>query len=88
MLIAPEQDGESESEVTQLCLTLCDLMDCSMPGFAVLHCLPEFAQIHVQSGYTILNSNQYCEKVPVTPRPCQCLVLSFLYILTILVGVL
>ena len=23
------------------------LLDCSMPGFPVLHCLPEFAQIHV-----------------------------------------
>ena len=27
--------------------TLCDPMDCSMPGFLVLHCLPEFAQVHV-----------------------------------------
>ena len=26
---------------------LCDPMDCSTPGFPVLHCLPEFAQIHV-----------------------------------------
>ena len=26
---------------------LCDAMDCSMPGFPVLHCLPEFAQINV-----------------------------------------
>ena len=26
---------------------LCDPMDCSMPGASVLHCLPEFAQIHV-----------------------------------------
>ena len=26
---------------------LCDPMDCSMPGFPVLHCLLEFAQIHV-----------------------------------------
>ena len=33
--------------VTQLCLTLCDLMDCSTPGFPVLHHLPEFAQTHV-----------------------------------------
>ena len=22
-------------------------MDCSTPGFSILHCLPEFAQIHV-----------------------------------------
>ena len=28
-------------------LTLCDPMGCSMPGFSVLHYLPEFAQIHV-----------------------------------------
>ena len=27
--------------------TLCDPMDCSMPGFPVLHYLPEFAQTHV-----------------------------------------
>ena len=33
--------------VTELCLTLWDLMDCSMPGFPVLRYLPEFAQIHV-----------------------------------------
>ena len=32
--------------VPQLCLTLCDPMDCSMPGFPVLHHL-EFAQTHV-----------------------------------------
>ena len=31
----------------QLCPTLCDPMDCSMPGVPVLPCLPEFAQIHV-----------------------------------------
>ena len=33
--------------VPKLCLTLCDPMDCSMPGFPVLHYLPEFAQTHV-----------------------------------------
>ena len=33
--------------VTRSCLTLCDPMDCSMPGFPVLHYLPEFAQTHV-----------------------------------------
>ena len=29
------------------CLTLCDPMDCSTPGFPVLHCLPEFTQSHI-----------------------------------------
>ena len=33
--------------VTQLCLTLCNPMDCSTPGFPVLHHLPELAQIYV-----------------------------------------
>ena len=33
--------------VTQLCLTLCDPMDCSMPVFPVPYCLPEFAQTHI-----------------------------------------
>ena len=33
--------------VTQLCLTLCDPMDYSTPGFPVLHYLLEFAQTHV-----------------------------------------
>ena len=27
--------------------TLCDSMVCSLPGSPVLHCLPQFAQIHV-----------------------------------------
>ena len=33
--------------VSQLCLTLCNPMNCSAPGFPVLHYLPEFAQTHV-----------------------------------------
>ena len=35
------------ASATQLCLILCDSMDCSMPGFPVLHYLPELAQTHV-----------------------------------------
>ena len=33
--------------VVQLFLTLCDPIDCSTPGFPILHCLWEFAQTHV-----------------------------------------
>ena len=33
--------------VAKLCLTLCDFMDCSTPGFLILHHLPELAQTHV-----------------------------------------
>ena len=32
--------------VAKPCLTFCDPMDCSTPGFPVLHCLLEFAQTH------------------------------------------
>ena len=35
------------SSVSQLCLTLCDLMDCSTPAFSVYHQFPEFNQTHV-----------------------------------------
>ena len=48
--------------VAQLCPTLCNLMDCSMPGFPVLHHLPELAQTHVlwvsdpiQSSHALLS---------------------------------
>ena len=33
--------------VADSCLTLCDPLDSSMPGFPVLHYLPEFVQTHV-----------------------------------------
>ena len=33
--------------VTKSCPPLCNAMDCSTPGFPVLHYLPEFAQTHV-----------------------------------------
>ena len=35
------------SSVAQSCPTLCDPMNCSTPGFPVLHYLSEFVQIHV-----------------------------------------
>ena len=35
------------SSVAQSFLTLCDPMDCSMPGFPVHHQLPDFTQTQV-----------------------------------------
>ena len=35
--------------VTKSCPTLCNPMDSYIPGFPVLHYLPQFAQIHVES---------------------------------------
>ena len=38
---------QSVSSVPQSCPTLCDPMDCSMPGLPVHNQLPEFTQTHV-----------------------------------------
>jgi len=35
------------SSIAQSCPTLCDPMNCSMPGLPVHHQLPEFTQTHV-----------------------------------------
>ena len=43
----PQSDSVQFSSVAQLCLTLCDPMDCNMPGFPVHHQLPELAHTHV-----------------------------------------
>ena len=47
--IKSTSDGNSVqfSSITQSCQTLCNPMDCSMPGFSVHHHLPELAQTHV-----------------------------------------
>ena len=43
-----QQHGWTQfSSVAQSCPTFCDPMDCNMPGFPVLHQLPELAQTHV-----------------------------------------
>ena len=39
------------SSVAQSCLTLCDPMACSMPGFPVHHLFPELPQTHVCRWY-------------------------------------
>ena len=50
------------SSVAQSGLTLCNPMDCSMPGFPVHHQLPELAQTHghqvsdaIQLSYPLLS---------------------------------
>ena len=43
----PQRELLLNSSVAKSYLTLCNPMDCSMPGFPVLHHLPEFAQTHV-----------------------------------------
>ena len=49
------------SSVAQSCPTLCDPMDCSMPGFHIHHHLPEFTQTHVHRvGDAIQPSHPLC----------------------------
>ena len=48
--------------VAQLCLTLCDPMDCSMPGLSVPHQLAKFAQVPVHCIHDAIQSSH-----PLTP---------------------
>ena len=57
--------------VAQLCLTLCEPMDCSMPGFPVPHYLPRFAQVSV---HCIVDAMQ--PSYPLTPSSPSALNLS------------
>ena len=47
MQIAAFLENYTVSSVAQSCPTLCDTMDCSIPGFPVYHQPPELAQTHV-----------------------------------------
>ena len=60
------------SSVAQSCLTLCDRMDCSTPGFPIHHQLPELAQTHVyQVGDAIQPSHPLSSPSPPAPNPSQ-----------------
>ena len=52
---------ESFHSVAQSCLTLCDPVDCSPPGFPFHHQLPELAQTHV---LLLITSDIYFLSVP------------------------
>jgi len=57
------------SSVTQSCPTLCDPMNCSMPGLPVHHQLPEFTQTHVhQVGDAIQPSHPLSSPSPPAPQ--------------------
>ena len=55
------------SSVAQSCLTLCDPMECSTPGFPVHHQLPELTQSHVHhTGNAIQPSHPLSSPSPPT----------------------
>ena len=57
--------------VTQLCPTICNPMDCSTPGFPVLHHLPAFAQTHVHWVSDTTQSSHPLSPSPPAPNPSQ-----------------
>ena len=60
------------SSVAQSCLTVCNPMNCSMPGLPVHHQLPEFTQTHVHRVRdTIQPSHPLSYPSPPAPNPSQ-----------------
>ena len=60
------------SSVSQLCPTLYDPMNCSMPGLPVHHQLPEFTQIHIHRvSDAIQPSHPLSSPSPPAPNPSQ-----------------
>ena len=60
------------SSVSQLCPTLCNPMNCSMPGLSVHHKLPESTQTHAhQVGDAIQPSHPLSSPSPLAPNPSQ-----------------
>ena len=58
--------------VAQSCLTLCDTIDCNMPGFSVLNHLLDLAQTHV---HRVDDAIQPCYPLPF-PSPSASIFLS------------
>ena len=55
------------SSVAQSCPTLCDPMNCSMPGLPVYHQLPEFTQTHVHRVGDAIQPSHPCRPLYVLP---------------------
>ena len=67
-----EKDSVQFSSVAQSCPTLCDPMNCSMPGLPVHHQLPEFTQTHVQRVCDAIQpSHPLSSSSPPAPNPSQ-----------------
>ena len=65
---SPCKESVQFSSVAQSCLTLCDPMNCSMPGLPVHHQLPEFTQTHVhQVSDAIQPSHPLSSPLPPIP---------------------
>ena len=71
----PSEPPVQFSSVTQSCPTLCDPMNCSMPGLPVHHQLLEFTQTHV---HRVGDAIQPCHPLssPFPPAPMLTLILG------------
>ena len=69
---ALESDSVQFNSVAQSCPTLCDPMNCSMPGLPVHHQLPEFTQTHVHQVHDAIQpSHPLSSPSPPAPNPSQ-----------------
>ena len=59
--------------VAQSCLTFCSPMDCSTPGFPVIHCLPELAQTHIHWRVMPSNHHILCHPLLLLPSIFPCI---------------
>ena len=62
-----EQSCHQFSSVAQSCPTLCNPMNCSMPGFPVHHQLPELTQIHVHRVGDAIQPSHPCRPLLLPP---------------------
>ena len=68
----PQKVSQSVSSVAQSCLTLCDPMNRSTPGFPVHHQLPEFTETHVHRVIDAIQpSHPLSSPSPPAPNPSQ-----------------
>jgi len=67
-----KENQDQFSLVAQSCPTLCDPMNCSMPGLPIDHQLPEFTQIHVHRvSDAIQPPHPLSSPSPPAPNPSQ-----------------
>ena len=75
----PQFSSVQLSSVAQSCPTLCDPMDCSMPGFLVHYQLPELTQIHVhrvsdaiQLSHPVVSVSSHLQSFPASGSFSMC----------------
>ena len=71
-LVKPPSTSVQFSSVAQSCQTLCNPMNCSMPGLPVHHQLPEFTRTHIHRvSDGIQPSHALSSPSPPAPNPSQ-----------------